>query len=128
MLTFKPSSNERIFQMASDETDPKSSKKFMDAPAETDLPKRRDRLESLMARRESLADEQDEAPAAAPVPPPGGQRQGMAGGGMGGNMGGGRMGGGRMGGPMAGGRMNGMGGGMGNSGGMGGGLAVANPA
>ncbi len=102
--------------MSTDDTPQKSSKKFKDAPTETDLPKRRDRLEALMARREGIAEEQDEAPVPVAKPAAVKPRQRMAVGGMaggagmaaggiglgalagGGMAGGGMMGGGRMGG------------------------------
>lgn len=98
--------------MASDDNQPNASKTPTDTPAESNLPKRRERLEALMARRESLAAEPDEAPAAAPQQrPAGGNWQGMGGGGgAGGGAGGRRFGGGQPGGMMQ--RRGGMGGGM----------------
>lgn len=100
--------------MPSDDTDPNSVNTPANASSESVLPKRRDRLEALLARREGLAVEQSAAPAAAPVQAPaGGAWTGRAGGGAGMRFGGG--GGGQQG-LMQ--RRGGMGGGMGQGGGM----------
>lgn len=101
--------------MAPDENEPTAHQAQSDAQSEANLPKRRERLQALMARRESLGDEAEVPPAASPAPAPQQQPAGGAWQGMGGG-GGRRFGGGQQGGMMQ--RRGGMGGGGAQGGGM----------